>query len=328
MITQQDRARGMLVGLAVGDALGAPVEFQPRPVYVTDYQEAKNWKIPAGAWTDDTAQALCLAEGLLSGCDDVGFMDIFVRWMEHGHNSATGKAVGIGGTVLKSLMTYRVTGQIRPPTDEHSSGNGCIMRLAPVVIYYNWRLKLGTMKKSVERAAKESAQLTHGSKTSEYCTRYFGLILDSLLSGWTKAASLRHHYAYGDELRHLYERAYETKTADGEITHQFGNIYHSEAQLKSDGYCVNTLECALWAFYHSETFEEGMIKAIGLGGDTDTVGAVYGQLAGAHYGYSGIPQRWLDGLMKREVLIDYADRLATIPPEVLENMVPLTDILT
>jgi ADP-ribosylglycohydrolase len=319
MLSQKERCRGAMIGLAVGDALGAPVEFQSRPVFVTDYQEAKNWKIPAGAWTDDTAQALCLAEGLLNGCDEKGFMDLFVRWMEQGHNSSTGKAVGIGGTVLKTLMTYRVTGQIRPPTDEHSSGNGCIMRLAPVVIYHNWRLKLGTAPNTTH-AVINSAKLTHGSKTAENCTRYFGAILDSLIAGWSKEASLRHHYAHGDELRHLYQREYEKKTAEGTIEHQFGNVYHSEAQLKSDGYCVNTLECALWAFYHSETFEDGMIKAIGLGGDTDTVGAVYGQLAGAHYGYSAIPQRWRDGLVMHDVILDYADRLMVIPDEDLKKL--------
>jgi len=328
MTTIQDRARGALVGLAVGDALGAPVEFQPRPVIISDYQEAKNWKIPAGAWTDDTAQALCLAEGLLNGADDRGFMDLFVRWMEQGHNSSTGKAVGIGGTVLKTLMTYRVTSQIRPPTDEHSSGNGCIMRLAPVVIYHNWRLKLGTTNKSIEQAVIESAKLTHGSKTSEYCTRYFGWILDSLISGWTKEASLRHHHPRADELQHLYEREYENKTADGTIEHQFKNVYHTEARLKSDGYCVNTLECALWALYHSTTFEDGMLMAIGLGGDTDTIGAVYGQLAGALYGYSGIPQRWKDGLVKHDVILDYADRLMIIPDDVLKTFYENTDLIT
>jgi len=309
-ISLQSRARGAMVGLAVGDALGAPIEFGERGTIVTDYMDTGPWKIPIGGWTDDTAQALCLAEGILADATLEQQMDIFVKWLTEGHNSCTGKAVGIGGTTLKSLMTYRVTGQIKPPTDEHSAGNGCIMRLAPVVIHgaaHDDR----TMHQIVDEC-RESCKLTHGAPVAIECTALFGTMLVDTLDGCTKT-EIRHSGDWlnlGNEFDHIINGEYRNKTESSTRSYSFGGVEHIEHDLKPSGYCVDTLECALWAFYHTDTFEDGMTKVLSLGGDADTIGAVYGQLAGAHYGYEAIPQRWRDGLVWHDKIVDLADKLS------------------
>ena len=177
-----NRLKGCMLGLAIGDAMGAPVEFMKRGTFepVTGYRSGGKFRLNAGEWTDDTAMALCLAQSLIDckGFDPIDQLNKYLEWLDSGYMSCTGKMVGLGKTCWRSLVRYRRTGQ--PYTDikhEKFSGNGSLMRLAPICIYYATDLD-----KAVHYAAL-SSKTTHGSPIAIDACRYFAYIVVHLLNG-------------------------------------------------------------------------------------------------------------------------------------------------
>jgi len=177
----ENKALGAMLGLAIGDAMGAPVEFRPRGKFapVTEFRAGGPFKLQAGQWTDDTTMALCLGQSLIDcqGMDAKDQMDKYFRWVEDGYMSCAGKAVGIGQTVLKALMNYYATKEpYQGLPDPRRSGNGCIMRLAPVPIYYH------TDSRTAMLESVNSARTTHGSPQSLQCSAYFGGLIWAALN--------------------------------------------------------------------------------------------------------------------------------------------------
>ena len=290
----QDRAIGAMMGLAIGDAMGMPVEFCPRGKFdpVTEYRAGGPFKLQAGQWTDDTAMSLCIASSLIecNGFDAAHQMKQYSRWIDDGYLSCTGKAVGIGQTILKAMIRYHKTQDpIQGDTNPRRSGNGCIMRLAPVPIYYSHDAALA-IHNSIQ-----SATTTHGSEMCLQATGFFGGMIWGALNGASKEELLSDGYSpvkdyyqqhpLCDELRSLARGDYKAKHAD---------------KVESTGFVIGALEAALWSFCHTDTYAEGLLKAVNLGGDADTVGAIYGQLAGAYYGLDSIPIKWMRGLASNE----------------------------
>jgi ADP-ribosyl-[dinitrogen reductase] hydrolase len=286
----RDRVAGAMFGLAIGDAMGMPVEFRPRGKFepVTEFRAGGPFKLQAGQWTDDTAMSLCLASSLIecNGFDAAHQMKQYSRWIDEGYLSCTGKAVGIGQTILKAMIRYHKTKDpIQGDTNPRRSGNGCIMRLAPVPIYYGYDAALAI------HHSIQSATTTHGSEMCLQTTGFFGGMIWGALNGVSKNELLSNNYSpvkdyYHqhlpcDELRSLTRGDYKAKKED---------------EVESTGFVIDALEAALWAFYHTSTYAEGLLKAVNLGGDADTVGAIYGQLAGAYYGLEAIPSEWIRGL--------------------------------
>jgi ADP-ribosyl-[dinitrogen reductase] hydrolase len=289
----ESSAKGALYGLAVGDAMGAPVEFRPRGKFtpVTEFRDGGPFKLKAGQWTDDTSMALCLAASLIecNGMDAKDQMDRYLRWVNEGYMSCVGKAVGIGQTVLRSLIRYHDT-QVpyQGSTSTKHGGNGCIMRLAPVPIFYH-----GDSEKAVLNAV-DSARTTHSSPQALQTTAYFAGLIWGALNGVSKDELLEPFYTpmagfyfvdLHPDVAIVIAGDYKNKSAD---------------DLSPTGYAPQSLEVALWAFYHTQSFSEGLLMAVNMGGDADTIGAIYGQLAGAYYGVEAIPERWiaeLDGSM-------------------------------
>jgi ADP-ribosylglycohydrolase len=237
--------------------------------------------------------ALCLAESLLecNGFDARDQMERYVRWWRQGHLSSTDRCFDIGNTVRGALTTFEQTGNpIAGPTHEWSAGNGSLMRLAPVPMYF---LARGGVDPVVMSA--ESSRTTHGAPAAVEACRYFGALLVDALTGANKNDLLG---------------------APREVAHPLiaaiaaGSFATKEPPaIRGTGYVVQCLEPALWAFHRSSSFEEGCLLAVNLGDDADTTAAVYGQLAGAHYGERGIPKRWRDRLANRELIESFADRL-------------------
>jgi ADP-ribosylglycohydrolase len=294
VVSASDRARGALLGLATGDALGTTVEFSPRGTFepVTDMTGGGPFDLAPGQWTDDTSMALCLAESILEvGWDPVDQLRRYVRWWRDGHLSSTGDCFDIGNTVATALRSFEQTGDpTSGSTHPRSAGNGSIMRLAPVPLRYRSSDEL------LEKAA-ESSRTTHGAPTAVDACRYLAALVAGALEGRSK-----------DE---LLDGSYFTRAVTPEIADVASGAFRRKSRddVRGSGYVVASLEAALWSLHHSSTFEEGALLAINLGGDADTTGAVYGQLAGALYGAEAIPERWRSLVAMRETIETFADRL-------------------
>lgn len=302
---QIERYRGALLGLAAGDALGTTVEFHPPGSFqpLNDMVGGGPFHLEPGQWTDDTSMALCLAESLVEseGFEPADQLQRYVLWWREGHLSSTGHCFDIGGTVARALGHFERTGDpASGPTDPYSAGNGSIMRLAPVPIYYAEDPQL-----AADRSA-DSSRTTHGAAEAIDGCRYLGALLVGVVHGASKDELLADHYSpvpgYWDE-HPLAPRIAEI--AAGSFKHR------NPPAIKGTGYVVKSLEAALWAFFHSDNFRQGCLLAVNLGDDADTTAAVYGQLAGAFYGEGGIPAEWRAKLALREEITYLAEALYT-----------------
>jgi len=286
----RERYRGALLGLAIGDALGAQVEFMPRGTFppVEDFRGGGPHDLGPGEWTDDTAMALCLAESLVETgrFDPVDQLRRYLRWYREGYLSPKGYCFDIGNTTRRALERFAKTGEPYPgPTDAHTAGNGSLMRLAPVALFF-----AAEPEKAIHYAAL-SAKTTHGAPQAVDACRYFAGLLVGTLRGVPREKLLSPCYS---PVPGLWEES---------------PLHLAKACLSAGGYVVDTLEAALWAFGRGHDFKEAVLLAVNLGDDADTVGAVTGQLAGAYYGEAGIPAAWREGVYLRERIVALADAL-------------------
>ena len=300
---QITRYRGCLLGLAVGDALGTTLEFTPpgsfRPI--SDMMGGGPFGLRPGEWTDDTSMALCLAESLIEcgGFDPADQMQRYVRWWHEGHLSSTGECFDIGNTVGSALSQFERT---REPycgsKDPMSAGNGSIMRLAPVPMFY-----AASPKEAVEKS-EGSSWTTHQAPAAIDACRYFGGLIVGALNGVSKGELLVERFC-------PVAGCWDDGPLVPEIDEVACGLFKSKEppDIQGSGYVVKSLEAALWAFHRSDSFREGCLLAVNLGDDADTTGAVYGQLAGACYGENGIPDEWLSSLAHRQLIASFAQRL-------------------
>lgn len=313
-MTAKDRASGALIGLAVGDALGAPVEFQVRGTFphVTEMQSGGYFRLPTGAWTDDTAMALCLADSLIAHpyLNVSDLLNRFLRWLNDHENTSTDRCIGAGQNTLAVLGNYHRTGAlIAPPVKGRSDGNGAIMRLAPVACMHFRNNDI------LRKIAVKQSQATHCSELSSAAAEMLGWLLGLLIDGadWQSALNAVWNDRWPEEIKAISRAAWATKTTD---------------EIYSTGYVVHTLEAAMWAVGTTSSFEDALIKAVNLGHDADTVGAVAGQIAGARYGENAIPKRWVDALMHSGRILDKAALLfAKRPPSSMLNIGSVSDLI-
>ncbi|MEQ5840472.1 ADP-ribosylglycohydrolase family protein [Paraburkholderia acidicola] len=281
-----NRFRGSLLGLAIGDALGTTLEFAARDsATVTDIVGGGPFHLKAGYWTDDTSMACCLAYSLIKcgGYDAKDAMQAFSYWYRFGAYSPTGACFDIGGTTRDAIDRYLETGDaIAGSTNPGAAGNGSLMRLVPVVLFYS-----DNFEKAVSFAA-ESSRLTHGATEAVDACRFFAGLLWGALAGQPKETLLSDRYA---PIRSYWE--HNPLSPAVERIARGSYKYKARSEISSSGYVIDTLEAALWAFHNNEGFEPGLLAAVNLAGDADTVGAVFGQLAGAHYGETQLPIKWI-----------------------------------
>jgi ADP-ribosyl-[dinitrogen reductase] hydrolase len=299
------RYRGALLGLAAGDALGTTLEFRAPGSFepIEEMVGGGPFGLAPGEWTDDTSMALCLAESLIDcrGFDALDQMERYVRWWRDGHLSSNGRCFDIGTTVAAALRRFEATGEpYAGSTDPHSAGNGSLMRLAPVALFY-----AAEPGEAVARAA-DSSRTTHGAETAVDACRYLAGLIVGALGGARKDELLSERYS---PVPGLWEQAPLTPEVDEVAAGSFKQ--REPPEIKGSGYVVRSLEAALWAFARSDSFREGALRAVNLGHDADTTGAVYGQLAGAYYGQAGIPAEWRSKLALIETIEKLADRLHT-----------------
>jgi ADP-ribosyl-[dinitrogen reductase] hydrolase len=295
-IDERDRFRGCLLGLACGDAVGTTVEFSARGRFtpVADMVGGGVFNLPPGAWTDDTSMALCLGYSLteLGRFDPADQMRRYWRWVDEGYLSSTGRCFDVGNTVYDALERFQETGEpYSGSTNPRSAGNGCIMRLAPVPMFFYPDRSL------VIEHSTLSSRTTHGATECLEACRLFSAILFEALAGADKEAVLLGHGVDDSTCPTV------QAIAHGDYRNK------AEPDIRGSGYVIESLEAALWCFWHTDNFEAAVLKAANLGDDADTTAAVCGQVAGAFYGEAGIPSPWLDRLVMREMIAELADRL-------------------
>jgi ADP-ribosyl-[dinitrogen reductase] hydrolase len=250
--------------------------------------------LEAGHWTDDTVMALCLAESLLAceGFDARDQMERYVRWYRTGYMSPTGRCFDIGNTVRAALHRFESTGEpVSGSTDPYSAGNGSIMRLAPVVLFYH------PDALAVDHFTAESSRTTHGAEEAVAGCRILAAILHAGLLGKGKEEillSVPPSDWMPPRLQGIAAGDYREKDS---------------SEIRGSGYVADSLEAALWSFHTADSFEDAILTATNLGDDADTTAAVCGQVAGAHYGIIGIPGRWLEKLWEKQRILDVAEEL-------------------
>lgn len=294
MTKTKERYLGCLVGLAIGDALGAPFEWSKIPFQATDMVGGGSHNMKVGSWTDDTSMALCLADSLVK-CDAFNAKDQLTRyslWMNEGYLSAEGKCAGIGRTTRLSLELFKKTGNTYSGIyDENIAGNGSLMRLAPIPMFFNKNMSMA------KHNAFQSSITTHKHAQCIDACELFSEMLWKALHGYKKK----------DIFKIAKDRKFRTEEVE-KIA--FKKTYKGNPPyIKGTGHVIKSLEAALWAFHKSRSFKHGALLAVNLGDDADTTGAIYGQIAGAYYGYKGIPEAWRNKLVKRDIIEQLALKL-------------------
>ncbi|MBX8495901.1 ADP-ribosylglycohydrolase family protein [Pseudomonas cichorii] len=277
-----DRYVGCLLGLACGDAVGTTLEFSSRETLspITDMVGGGPFALVPGQWTDDTSMALCLAESLLSknGFDARDQMTRYLNWWHWGYWSATGQCFDIGTTVRQALATFQETGEpFAGSIDPETAGNGSLMRLAPVILFYF------PDQSSMAWATKQSSRTTHGAPEAIESCQLLAEVVSKALAGYEK-----------DDVLTLSPEQYCEPAIKNLASGSFKHKYRD--QIRGTGYCIDSLEAALWCFWSTDSFEAAVLKAANLGDDADTTAAIVGQIAGAFYSKQGIPSRWLEKL--------------------------------
>lgn len=337
MKLQADLIYGGLLGLCTADALGVPFEGLSRQWMkrhpVTEMEGCRYDGLPPGSWSDDSSATFCLADSLahMTGAfpDKQDLMERLCRWMQEGDYTPRGAAFGMGRTTIHSLERYlsglplsRCGGK-----EETDNGNGSLMRILPLAFYFISGLgprlsPLGAPKDNEPAFSliHEISALTHAHPRSMMaCGIYLSVALllmeASLEKGAEKSsASLLSTVCQGiSGAQNYYSQAPDFQ---GELL-SFSRIFRPRSlsslpqeQIASGGYVIDTLESALWCLLNTDSYQACVLKAISLGGDTDTTAAVAGGLCGLWYGPQAIPSRWLEKLARKEWIQELCRRLA------------------
>lgn len=293
-----------VIGLAMGDAMGVPLEFSIRKKLiehpVTSMLGYGSHDVPAGSWSDDTTMTICEIESFNKNnkfdYDDI--MKNYIKWVLYGEFTPSGELFDIGRTCLKAIRKYD-EGKTIPiecgGTSINSNGNGSLMRILPVALYSFYK-KIN--ESSIIKLTNEMSSLTHGHDISKLgCYIYVRYVM-YLLSGLSKEESY-------SKIKDLDYSSYSEESIDayGRILNDDIKKYELDS-ISSRGYVVDTLEASLWVLLNTNSFKQAIIGAINLGQDTDTIGAIVGSMAGIIYGINDIPKSWLENLKRKEYLMD------------------------
>ena len=308
----------ILFGIAVGDALGFPAQFESRQVrkknpivdmgkYADEMEDIQSWEDDLiGLWSDDTSLTLCLAESLLDGFNLQDQAEKFVAWLDTGYMSALNYAFDEGVQTVESLSTVRDILEIKDfgrlenlstNADEQSNGNGSLMRILPLLIYIKGR----TLKEQFDLIYKASS-LTHPHIRSALCCFLYLKIAEYVIEPYTDFETILTQ-AQADTLSVMKSfncSIHDNKEMERLLTENFGDI--QENDIDSGGYVVSSLEASIWCIVNSNSFSEAVLKAVNLGNDTDTIGAITGGLAALIYGKEEIPKSWTDNLIRVEII--------------------------
>jgi ADP-ribosyl-[dinitrogen reductase] hydrolase len=306
-MVSKDGFMSAFMGFVVGDALGVPHENRSReellmnPVKGLDGHGTHNQ--PPGTWSDDTSMMLCVMENIIQTGKLKNLVELFIRWYRDGHNTPHGVCFDIGNTTRKALEDIMSNGRLTfGEKDEINEGNDALMRCLP----YAFILPEGAGVIPMLRQSK----ITHRSWISYSCCLAFERMIRLLLNGDTIQDA--HNKAMG-YLRFGW-RITDYDDVDTEQFSLFKRLMSDEFpsllndQIFSTGYVIHTYEAAVWCMLNTSSYEEAVLKAVNLGGDTDSIAALTGAMAGLVYGLDSIPKEWLDLIAKPELLSTMAEQ--------------------
>jgi ADP-ribosyl-[dinitrogen reductase] hydrolase len=299
-----------LFGVAIGDALGVPVEFQDRELLkrfpVVDMRENGSHRQLKGTWSDDSSLTFCLAESLCKQYDLHDIADKFLKWKKFSSWSARGEVFDIGIATRNAI--YRISLGEEPTLcggfDEQDNGNGSLMRILPLVFYLRNEKEINVIFQTV----KEVSSITHGHFRSIFaCFIYIVYALELLkekekFEAYNQTKIIVEDFISKNEFNEkeiqLFDRILKANISD-----------FDENKIYSSGYVLHSLEASFWCVLNSNSYEETVLKAVNLGEDTDTTGAIAGGLAGLIYGYDAIPKEWIDVLARKNDITNLCDKL-------------------
>jgi ADP-ribosylglycohydrolase len=303
-----DAINSALFGVAVGDALGVPVEFTRRTDLeqnpVTDMRGFGTYNLPPGTWSDDSSLTFCLAEALTKGfhIDQIG--ETFVKWYYKDYWTATGHVfdIGIGTREALYRIKHGTKAELAGGTDEDANGNGSLMRILPLLFYIQ--------DKPIEERfelTKHVSSITHGHIRSVMACFYYLEFARQMIEGRGKFE------IYQNLQKSLPLFFAEIGVEPAEIAHFDRILIQDISILKKDdiqsgGYVVHTLEASMWCLLTTDTYAEAALKAVNLGRDTDTTAAITGGLAGLLYGFDAIPSKWVNELARKEDIEELVER--------------------
>jgi ADP-ribosyl-[dinitrogen reductase] hydrolase len=298
-------AIGCMMGMAIGDALGMPLEFTPVRygiIDTTDMKDKTSWNMRAGQFTDDTSMGLCLADSIIVNgkFDQNDIMLRYVGWWYFGYNTSfrfdekryTKNAVGLGGTIGQSLTEFIHTGiAFTKIGDNNSSGNGSIMRNAPIPIAYRLNLQKAIM------AARLQSLCTHrGDEAGECCMLLTYICIQWFTSKDDLTKILDTCTSSNKNIQKLLSSEYPWNWKQKNFRYDEKRSRQQPTYIGS--YSTDCMAMAFHCIVYTNTFSDALIKAVNIGGDADSLGSVVGQLAGSYYGYSNIPRKWIRDINK------------------------------
>lgn len=311
----RDKIFGGLFGVIVGDALGVPVEFRDRYYMrnhpITDMVGNGTYNLPAGTWSDDSSMMLCLVDVMNNGIDYNKIASNFVNWYKKAKFTPYKEVFDIGSTCKNSIEN--ILKGIEPIkcglTSDNSCGNGSLMRILPLS-FYNIHKDTSDILDVIENVSA----ITHGHNLCKLACIFYIEFARDLIIGYNKEEAL-------DKAIEFIKYNCWDKNGGKYTTKElmkFNLILCKDIcivesnEIRSDGYCVHTLEAALWCLMNSNSYSECVLKAVNLGNDTDTTAAVAGGLAGILYGYDNIPIEWIDKLARKDWLIEEITKFSEV----------------
>lgn len=309
--------KAALFGVAIGDALGVPVEFSSRADLennpVMGMLGYGTYEVPAGTWSDDSSLTFCLAEALTEGFDLKVIGKNFIRWYRKNYWTAQGIVFDIGIATKRAILRLEKGEQpeLAGGSDESDNGNGSLMRILPLVFYaYN-----KPVHKRYE-LIQQISTITHGHVCSVIACFYYLEFAKQLIDGYDKLEIYKN--LQKEIPTHLTQQSILLKEIQ-----RFERLFKTDIQqldveqIQSSGYVLHTLEASIWCLLTTTTYKEAVLRAVNLGGDTDTTAAVTGGLAGLLYGHEAIPEEWIEQIARKEDIEDLSERLAKNTPSVI-----------
>ena len=299
----------MLFGVAVGDALGVPVEFKSRRAVrknpVTDMIGYGTYNLPPGTFSDDSSLTFCLAEALTADFDLNTIGQNFVKWLYNNYWTARGNVFDVGGATRKAVdrLAKGERPELAGGTGVSSNGNGSLMRISPLLFYL-----LDKPINERYQITRQVSSITHGHIRSVIACFYY---LEFALQLFDQKDKFEIYHNLKTEipacLNSLSIPSEEVAFFDRLLKQ---NIYElPEDSIFSSGYVLHTLEASVWCLLNTGNYKDAVIKAVNLGEDTDTTGAVTGALAGLHFGLDNIPANWIKQLARQADIADLAERM-------------------
>lgn len=313
MASLNQKIHDTIYGVTIGDALGNPVQFEPRDEVqknpLTDMVGGGAYRKPAGSWTDDTSMTLCLLDSLAQKgtLDYDHVMENFVQWLFKNKYTPNCRAYDVGQTCSSAIFSYKheIPAIECGGYDEYSNGNGSLMRISPIVFYIYKQFGDNAFDSdNAFEIVHNTSALTHAHPRAKLgCSIYVAMLME-ILKGTEKEKLIPTVFEKVEKYISKYpefqnEMKYYKLIMDKDFTER------PQDSIRSSGYVVDTLEAALWCFFTTDSFGQCCLKAVNLGHDADTVGAVVGGLAGLYYGMeneNGIPKSWYEKIINRELI--------------------------